>query len=113
MSDSIQDGGPAFPCRKARSVVQDANGNDAHAIHYPENQGMSLRQWYAGQALCGLLSNQTSGWFSSRLTLFESVYNKTGERGCVTWETKVGIARVALSFADAMIEAEKREEHKA
>lgn len=47
MSEKIDDGGPAFP-----------HGNlelgDRHLIAQP---GMSLRDWFAGQALIGLISN--------------------------------------------------------
>jgi hypothetical protein len=46
----IQDGGPAFPqsnCVTCRAEYQDA----------PPPQGMSLRDWFAGQALAGLLVN--------------------------------------------------------
>ena len=44
----INDGGPAFPL----SGSADLNGNYA----YPE-YGMSLRDWFAGQALAGLISH--------------------------------------------------------
>lgn len=102
MTTPPNDGGPAFPTPGETN----ANGD---VVCYPSH-GMTLRQWYAGQALCGLLSNQTSGWLSSIRTLFESVFEDTGKKGCVTWETKVGVASVALSFADAMLEAEKSEQ---
>jgi hypothetical protein len=38
----IEDGGPAFPCAE-------------HGIHQAEN-GMSLRDWFAGMALQGMLA---------------------------------------------------------
>ena len=41
MSDR-QDGGPAFPC--AQDVLR-------------SDEGMSLRDWFAGQALAGMLAN--------------------------------------------------------
>ena len=103
MTTQPNDSGPAFP---VPMIPCDREGGYTE-VRY---QGMTLRQWYAGQALCGLLSNQISGRLSSMRTLFESVYNVTGKKGCVTWETKVGVASVALSFADAMLEAEKREQ---
>jgi hypothetical protein len=40
MSAQIDDGGPAFP------------NNDAHGCAYA---GMTLRDWFAGQALAGLM----------------------------------------------------------
>ena len=44
---SVKDGGPAFPgqCRC-----------EGHAV-FVAKDGMSLRQWYAGQALIGILTN--------------------------------------------------------
>ncbi|MEQ8504624.1 MAG: hypothetical protein RIB80_04810 [Rhodospirillales bacterium] len=44
MSDGKKDGGPAFPISTIDGFT---------------NQGMTLRQWYAGQALVGLLANTT------------------------------------------------------
>lgn len=43
---SYSDGGPAFP------------NNDAHGCAYA---GMTLRDWFAGQALAGLLGNSNYG----------------------------------------------------
>jgi hypothetical protein len=43
---AINDGGPAFP------------NNDAHGCAYA---GMTLRDWFAGQALAGLLANPNYG----------------------------------------------------
>lgn len=43
MSNPINDGGPAFP------------NNDAHGCAYT---GMTLRDWFAGQALPGLLAQR-------------------------------------------------------
>lgn len=49
MSNSIDDGGPAFP------------GEQGHTPDGTWNQtwepGMTLRDWFAGQALNGLISN--------------------------------------------------------
>jgi len=65
----IDDGGPAIPL------------TEACAKGLPT--GMTLRQWYAGQALCGVLScSQTSG-------------------------TREAFAEEAFKYADAMIAAEK------
>jgi hypothetical protein len=68
----INDGGPAFP-----STIQyfpdDKNAN--------EEQGMTLRQYYAGQALAGLASYVTKG------------------------ATFDDIAKDAYAIADAMIKA--------
>ena len=49
MSDEINDGGPAFPVSRetALSPITDMGGNDV-------SSGMSLRDYYAGQALAGM-----------------------------------------------------------
>ena len=68
MSNKIDDGGPAFPMSCTR---------DGYMPNVPE--GMSLRDWFAGQALAGLLAN---------------VSNQVD-------------ARVAYAIADAMLAARK------
>ena len=45
------DGGPAFPYQE---IFQDTSGNID--VKYKQG-GMSLRDWFAGQALMGMLSN--------------------------------------------------------
>ena len=40
MSDSIKDGGFAFPCDSAKQ--------------FPTQEGMTLRDWFAGQALASM-----------------------------------------------------------
>ena len=73
MSDTpINDGGPAFP------ACNEANMN--------ETMGMTLRDWFAGQALAGF----TSGF--------------TGAVGDTEWFRQVG-APAAYAVADAMIAA--------
>jgi hypothetical protein len=47
MSIPINDGGPAFP-----TVARDGNWQ-------PHHDGLSLRDYFAGQALAGLMSDQT------------------------------------------------------
>lgn len=48
MADPINDGGPAFP----RSAV----AND-YGIAYGEQDGMTLRDWFAGQIIAGWSAN--------------------------------------------------------
>ena len=45
------DGGPAFP-------IPNATDMDGY-VYAPEATGMSLRDWFAGQALAGLLTKLT------------------------------------------------------
>lgn len=51
--DKIKDGGPAFSCAAI------GPSDDAHI-----QEGMSLRDWYAGMALQGYLSNMPTGALS-------------------------------------------------
>lgn len=72
MSNIINDGGPAFPL--AASTMP----NGEHQWH---EYGMSLRDWFAGQALAGMLSNPE----------------------CITGRPAVAVH--AYGYADAMIAA--------
>ena len=74
MTDRIEDGGPAFPTKPGDETI----GGDV--IRY---EGMTLRDWFAGQALAGLLA--------------ESMHDCGPE----------GIAHDCYLFADAMIAARK------
>lgn len=76
MSAAKNDGGPAFP-------VQDASTWQAH--------GMSLRDYFAGQALQGLLANPK---------LQSQILKTGGAHG--GW-----IEASSFAFADAMLEARK------
>ena len=66
------DGGPAFP----RPASQ----------HSGPQEGMSLRDWFAGQALASM---QTDGW---------------------TLQSMSGLARRAYAIADAMLKARSQSE---
>jgi hypothetical protein len=70
------DGGPAFP-----------NGSDG-------TMGMSLRQWYAGRALEGILAGVL-------LSEMSSACARLGRPD----DLRPAIARCAFDFADAMIAA--------
>lgn len=53
MSDKINDGGPAFP--------SEGEGHNNPKYHSP---GMTLRDWFAGQALAGILADPAGkGYF--------------------------------------------------
>jgi hypothetical protein len=78
MSDE-KDGGPAFPQTDLTAYgMGPAETN---------NGGMSLRDWFAGQALAGLMSNCTGD-------------------GLSTWLPESAAFR-AYTIADAMLEARK------
>jgi hypothetical protein len=77
MSAPINDGGPAFP---AQPIHHFPDG-----ITMSQNQGgMTLRDYFAGQALAGMLINYTTQKFG------------VGEQTC---------AKGAYEFADAMLAA--------
>lgn len=74
----IFDGGPAFPRERKFHYEADTKPGSG-MIHDPPQDGMSLRVWFAGMALQGLIANgegpsQKSEW-----------------------------ARVSFEYADAMI----------
>ena len=75
---SERDGGPAFPEAIAVGPAGDV---------YPGFSGMSLRDWFAGQALAGIMSNCDS----------------TGMNGWLGVQD--GVADFAFSVADAMLVA--------
>ena len=53
----VKDGGAAFP----RPYTEYGDGPIQYSAH--EQSSMSLRQWFAGQALAGLLANpRTNDW---------------------------------------------------
>ena len=75
MSETINDGGPAFPVETTST---------------PYSPGMSLRDWFAGQALAGMLSGPDSP-------------------PAETWEEMVQhISATAYDYADAMIAARSK-----
>ena len=52
----IDDGGPAFPCEaNNHGIWPDGSAGRLN----PASQGMTLRDWFAGQALEGLLGGRT------------------------------------------------------
>ena len=77
MCEKIEDGGPAFP---------NAGGSDSPLYGA---YGMSLRDWFAGQALMGITSNPNTRGDADRLS--------------------EGIALYAFKAADAMLAERKKE----
>jgi uncharacterized protein YodC (DUF2158 family) len=73
MMDEKKDGGPAFP-------VHEENDDGI----FTATKGMSLRDWFAGQALQGLIAAHKTGMLRSDDAVFH-----------------------AYAFADAMIERRK------
>ena len=86
------DGGPAFP-----QDLQGRRGDD------PDMQGMSLRDWFAGQAMPALMMNANAVFVAAAkadspeaLRLAKLAYSETA------------IAAGAYALADAMLEARKQ-----
>lgn len=61
----MKDGGPAFPCRVSNEHFT-----------YPDTQyiGMSLRDWFAGQAMKGLIIDPANWHVTGDTTLGEAAY---------------------------------------
>lgn len=80
------DGGPAFPCTaRVTENYMDEGGYGRTRTVSKQVGGMSLRDWFAGQALAGLLAN--------------------GPHDCDECE----VAHDAYLFADAMLSRRLRE----
>ena len=80
------DGGPAFS-----RAAGEYHGEDGRVYFARGQDGMSLRDWFAGQALSGILS---------------STDNESGRSAFTT--TPAWIAEKAYEQADAMLEARKK-----
>lgn len=80
---NIDDGGPAFPGGVAGPEYGNQAGN-------PMEEGMSLRDWFAGQVLAGIVANV-------------AVLVDFGNSG----EHISGVAPLCFCIADAMIETRK------
>ncbi len=75
--------GPAFPCTNEQFTHGNPQTGDAWS-------GMTLRDWFAGQAMVGILANNSP--------LLDS-------DGNVVSRTPARISRLALEVADAMLAA--------
>jgi len=70
MTDTRPDGGPAFPMPIAsyNATGQPARDSVAYAAEvFPGGQGMSLRDWFAGQAMAGILAEHCGPEPSARI----------------------------------------------
>ena len=89
---TINDGGPMFPIPDREF----ANGNWIYG-----HSGASLRDWFAGQALNGVLSQSPSGFMSSHWNIWEAAGNREKHEN-TTFDR---IAMFSYSMADAMLKA--------
>lgn len=88
MSETINDGGPAFPCGESYNVL-DVYGNKTPCSKAPLKSGMTMRDYFAGQALAGDIANSADGNWPS-----------TASKECLLER-----ARFYYRLADAMIAA--------
>ena len=66
------DGGPAFPAERMELVlILKGEPDQWHKVEYP---GMTLRQYYAGQALAGNLANHQLTWPKYPVDLVEDCF---------------------------------------
>lgn len=54
----MNDGGPAFPVPEHGGAITDETGCTHREFH--AHSGMSLRDWFAGQAMLGIISDPTT-----------------------------------------------------
>lgn len=86
MAEKRYDGGPAFP----QQMIDGRNLPELLPV--PTVCGMSLRDWFAGQALAGLLS---------RVPLYPSPAR--AEQPVTDYADVHGIVRLAMQSADLML----------
>src|SRR3990167_5293821 len=93
MTNKIADGGPAFD-------LGDRGMGDGH------HKGRTLRQWYAGQALKGLLADGAQRLIAQAVE--ESAEGKAvADTQALTMIVNGQLAEGCLALADAMIAAER------
>jgi len=93
MSEPINDGGPAFP--QPNHIVDTDRGRE-EARGWMQDSGMTLRDWFAGQALNGSLASQNPKSFWA----FAGNPDETNSD-----KAKKGIAVLCYEIADAMLKA--------
>lgn len=110
MVESDRDGGPAFPHGPMGDTMHGEDGREWH--QFPAGTGMSLRDWFAGMALQGMLANGNE--FG---VLFESDTGRNlmlpvgqtpsdcGEKWTRIAGPSALMTQQAFSYADAMLKA--------
>jgi hypothetical protein len=70
-----RDGGPAFP----RAASTDEHGQPCNV--YQDQQGMSLRDWFAGQAMVGLTAYNSKAAYYHAKEAYEIADAMIAQRG--------------------------------
>lgn len=91
--DAKKDGGPAFP--RVQTDILSKGHHDTYSVG-----GMSLRDWFAGQALAGLTQGASGSIFS-----MDGLMALAEEQKC---SPNAVVADAAYAFADAMLAARAR-----
>ena len=94
---ALPDGGPAFPGGPGGDSMQGEDGRISH--QYPGHPGMTLRDWFAGQALQGMIASESHP---------EGCGMMPEPRPRETWEARA--AKRAYDWADVMIAAREAKE---
>jgi hypothetical protein len=93
--ERIEDGGPVFPA-EIHGSTHEGEYTGKRDVYLNLSGGMSLRDWFAGQALIALMSNKA--WVTG--------LDAHCERFCL--EFRPELARSAYETADAMLKARAR-----
>ena len=96
MADTNDDGGPAFPLPKAAFPVITEKP--------PQVTGMTLLDYFAGQAIAGILA---SGWLGRH---FRNNQQPGQSHGDVVEVGTIALCADAYQIADAMIAEKRRRE---
>ncbi len=105
MNTPINDGGPAFPGEAGEDgygFYKKQFGPNGEQNWLALNQGMSLRDWFAGQALAGLCANPAL--FSSFQTVRSEMLKVMSAEECDSFEHKC-FSMSATFIGDAMLTA--------
>jgi hypothetical protein len=95
-SNTPNDGGPAFPGTKSVTATCPDSGRVQETYTIPHG-GMSLRDWFAGQALAGIIATTHADLKSDGVDV---MYGETDDGGDVAHE--------AYAIADAMLAARNK-----
>ena len=93
MNTPINDGGPAFPRTKSTGNLSNSTTEIVSV------GGMSLRDWFAGQALAGLVPNGVL-----QLEVIKAQIKRPGQEAFSVGQC---LARYTYDLADALLEARK------